>query len=910
MKDFSFITNSHPSYIERLYKDYTHDPESIDPDLKKFFEGFDYAIGSFSDNGTDTGNINADQLLKELSVFNLIWGYRKKAHLVSNTNPIRPRKNRHANLDLKYYGLSEEDYNTHFAAGNLIGLPNATLKEIEDKLKAVYTSSVGAEFHSLYNEEEIAFIIDAMEKRMLEEFTTKKRKRILEKTNQAVIFEKFLHTKYIGQKRFSLEGGEALIPALDEIIFDAAEDEVKEVVIGMAHRGRLNVLANTLGKTYEQIFTEFEGIIPPEGTQGSGDVKYHLGFRSDYITTREKTINLQLMPNPSHLEVVGPVALGFTRGKANTNYNTDFGYILPILIHGDAAQAGQGINYELAQMSGLAGYNVGGTIHITINNQIGFTTDYDDARTSYYCTSIADVTKSPVFHVNGDHIEAVVHVAKMAFEFRQKFQKDVYIDILCYRRHGHNEGDEPKFTQPTLYALIDNHPNLREVYTEYLLKHGNEDAKEIAMQMEKKFWSDLQERLDDVKQQPLPYKLQEPEKKWRDMRYARGDDFLQSPATGVEETRLRELIDRIFDIDEEFTPIKKVKKLLDDKIKIFNNDNKIDWGTAELLAYSSIISQGKDVRISGEDVKRGTFAHRHAVLYDEETNEQYNRLDRLGEGQGKLRIFNSLLSEYGVMGFEYGYSLVNPETLTIWEAQYGDFANGAQMVIDEYVASAEEKWGIMSGLVLLLPHGYEGAGPDHSNARPERFLQGCAQLNNVVTNITTAANLFHALRRQITWDFRKPLILFSPKANLRHPESFSHISEFTQGSFREVIDDALVENPEEIKKVLFCSGKIYFDLLEKKKKDNRTDVALVRLEQLYPMPKNQLVELKKKYKNAIWFWTQEEPMNMGAAYYLQTTFKAFTYGIVSRNPAAATATGFAKVHKIEQEEIIETAFSI
>ena len=909
MKDFSFITNSHPSYIESLYKDYVNNPESVDADLQKFFKGFDYAISNISENG-EAKEINAEYLKKEFSVYSLIWGYRKKGHLLSDTNPIRPRKNRHANLELKYYGLTEEDYNTRFAAGELIGLPNATLKEIEDKLKAVYISFVGAEFDSLYNEEEIAFIVEAMEKRMFEEFTVKKKRRILEKINQAVIFEKFLHTKYIGQKRFSLEGGEALIPALDEIIFDAAEDEVKEVVIGMAHRGRLNVLANTLGKTYEQIFTEFEGIIPPEGTQGSGDVKYHLGFKSDFVTTRNKVINLQLMPNPSHLEVVGPVALGFTRGKANTNYNTDFGNILPILIHGDAAQAGQGIIYELAQMSGLPGYNVGGTIHITINNQIGFTTDYDDARTSYYCTSIADVTKSPVFHVNGDHIDAVVHVSKMAFEFRQKFQKDVYIDILCYRRHGHNEGDEPKFTQPTLYALIDNHPNPREVYTDFLLKHGDAEAKNLAKEMEKKFWSDLQERLDDVKQQPLPYRLQEPEKKWRDMRYAKEEDFLQSPQTHISEEKIRNLIEKIFTIEEEFQPIKKVKKLLDDKIKIFENDSKIDWGTAELLAYASIIAEGHDVRISGEDVKRGTFAHRHAVLYDEKTNEQSNRLERIGEGQGKLRIFNSLLSEYGVMGFEYGYSLVNPETLTIWEAQYGDFANGAQMVIDEYVASAEEKWGIMSGLVLLLPHGYEGAGPDHSNARPERFLQGCAELNNVVTNITTASNFFHALRRQLAWEFRKPLIVMSPKANLRHPESFSSLEEFTQGGFKEVIDDASVSSPEEIKKVLFCSGKIYFDLLDKKTKDNRTDVALVRVEQLYPLPVDQLIALKKKYCNAIWFWTQEEPMNMGAAHYLQTTFKAFTYGIVSRNASAATATGFAKVHKIEQEEIIQTAFSI
>lgn len=916
MKDFSFITNSHPSYIETIYKDYLDNPENVDADLKKFFEGFDYAIGNFSENGASKAaeyaapGIGTEKLLKEFNVYQLIEGYRTKGHLVSDTNPIRPRKNRHANLDLSYYNLSDSDLDTQFVAGKLIGLENATLKAIVEKLKRVYTSSVGAEFHSIYDEEQRAFIIEAMEEKVSREFDIPTRRRILDKTNQAVIFEKFLHTKYIGQKRFSLEGGEALIPALNGVVFDAAEDGVKEIVIGMAHRGRLNVLANTLGKTYEQIFSEFEGIVPPEGAQGSGDVKYHLGFRSDYVTANNKKINLQLMANPSHLEVVGPVTLGFARGKSNTNYNTDFSQVVPILIHGDAAQAGQGIIYEVAQMSGLAGYNVGGAIHITVNNQIGFTTDYDDARSSFYCTSVADVTKSPVFHVNGDHIESVVKVAQIAFAYRQKFKKDVFIDILCYRRHGHNEGDEPKFTQPKLYALIDNHPNPREVYVDYLLKNGDHEAKELAKEMEQKFWADLQERLDEVKQKPLAYQLQEPEKKWRGMRFAKEEDFLHSPETGVDETLLRELTGKIFTYPENFNPLRKIKKLLEDKMKLYESEQKLDWGTAELLAYASILHEGKDVRISGEDVKRGTFAHRHAVLYDEETNEQYNRLDRLKEGQGKLRIFNSLLSEYGVLAYEYGYSTSNPEILTIWEAQYGDFANGAQMVIDEYVASAEEKWGTMSGLVMLLPHGYEGAGPDHSSARPERFLQGCAELNNVVVNITTAANFFHALRRQLAWTFRKPLIVMSPKANLRHPGSYSHITELTTGSFKEVIDDATVSNPEQIKKVLLCSGKIYFELMDKKLKDSRNDVALVRLEQLYPLPENQLIELKNKYANAIWFWTQEEPLNMGAATYLQTNFKAFPYGIISRNAAAATATGYAKVHRQEQQDIIETAFSI
>ncbi|WP_447641282.1 MULTISPECIES: 2-oxoglutarate dehydrogenase E1 component [Chitinophagaceae] len=906
MKDFSYITNSHPGYIENLYRDYKKDPNSVDKDLTSFFDGFDYALGSGNGSAVDS-----QQLTKEFNVFRLIEGYRKKAHLIATTNPIRQRKDRHANLELKYFDLSDADLNTPFVAGKFIHLENATLKDIVAKLQKMYCGNIGFEYDAMTDSEEIAWLRNAIENDIPKQLTLEDRKRALEKTNQGVIFEKFLQTKYIGQKRFSLEGGEALIPGLDAIITSAANNGTKEVVIGMAHRGRLNVLANILGKTYEQIFSEFEGIVPVDNTQGSGDVKYHLGFRSEETTANGKKVNLQLSPNPSHLEVVDPVTVGFARSKANVLYELDFNKILPIQIHGDAAQAGQGIIYEVAQMSKLEGYQVGGSLHITINNQIGFTTDFDDARSSDYCTAIAAITKSPVFHVNGDDIESVVKVCRLAAEYRSKFHNEVFVDIVCYRRHGHNEGDEPKYTQPSLYALIDKHTDPREQYIDYLKNIGDQNTANLAVEMEKKFWDDLQKRLDEVRQHPKPYTLQKPEEWWANLRFSQPSDFDQSPETGIPAEEVKALVNQLMRWPESFEPLRKVKKLLNDKKALFDNEGKIDWGSAELLAYASILVAGSDVRLSGEDVKRGTFSHRHAVLFDENNNNQYNRLDHFKEGQGKFRIFNSLLSEYGVLGFEYGYAMANPNVLTIWEAQYGDFANGAQMVIDQYITSGEAKWGTMNGLVMLLPHGYEGSGPDHSNARPERYLQSAAEYNIYVTNITTAANFFHALRRQMALPFRKPLINMSPKANLRHPDSYSSLDQFTSGRFQETIDDDRVKDPSKITKVLLTSGKIYFELNEKRIADNREDVAIIRLEQYFPLPEKQLKALHAKYGNAIWFWVQEEPLNMGAASYLKLNLEsAFPFGIISRQATASTATGYAKVHKQEQQEIIDTAFNI
>jgi 2-oxoglutarate dehydrogenase E1 component len=928
MKDFSYITNSSPAFIENLYREFTKDPNSVDPEMKKFFEGFDFAINNALTNGNGTpetsiappssvaetvkvtASLEADvDLLKEIMVYRLILDYRLKGHLEAKTNPIRERKDRGANIGLSNYGFTEADLDKNFYAGNFVGLGKSSLKTILEHLEKCYAHHVGVEFKYITDPKKVDWITNAVEKTMLQPLTLGKKRRILEKLNQGVMFEKFLHTKYVGQKRFSLEGGETTIAALDAIINTAADNNVNEVVIGMAHRGRLNVLANIMGKTYEQIFSEFEGTAKMDQTMGSGDVKYHMGYGSEVKTIHDQIIYLKLMPNPSHLEAVDPVVVGFSRAKADIMYNSNFDKILPILIHGDASVAGQGIVYEVLQMSYLKGYYTGGTIHFVINNQIGFTTDFDDARSSDYCTSLAAAIQAPVFHVNGDDPEAVVKCVEIATQFRQEFNSDVFIDMVCYRRHGHNEGDDPKFTQPHLYALIDKHQNPREVYIKFLLENGEPDAQQLAKEMEKKFWDDLQERLDEVKQNPLPYHYQPPELEWKKLRRAINEDFDSSPITAISEQNFKTVFDSMMQWPVDFKPLRKVEKILKDKIKLFETENKVDWATGELMAYGSLLLDGKDVRMSGQDVRRGTFSHRHAVIRDENNDKPYYRLSNIPGADGKFRIYNSLLSEYGVLGFEYGYALANPNALVIWEAQFGDFANVAQSMIDQFIAAGEQKWNRMNGITLLLPHGYEGQGPEHSNARPERFLQLSAEQNMVIANITTAANFFHALRRQLAWPFRKPLIVFSPKANLRHPGSYSAMDEFTNGGFKEVIDDVSA-NPAKIKKVLFCSGKIYFDLLEKLQKEKRIEIALIRLEQIFPLPVKQLEALVQKYGKATWFWVQEEPLNMGAASFLQTNLRSINFGVIGRQPSASTASGYNKVHLQEQAELIDTAFSI
>lgn len=910
MKDYSYIFNAHPTFIDDLYQRFQQNPDSVEAGWKAFFQGFDFAASGGS-QVVPAGV--SDDITKEFSVISIIHGFRNRGHLLSTTNPIRTRKDRKPYLDLADYQLSEADLQKTFHSGKEIGLEGATLEQILQKLHRIYTGNIGFEYAHIENRERRMWLRDRIEGRNLSDdfgLSLDKKRRILQKLNGAVVFEKFLNTKYLAQKRFSLEGGETTIAALDAIINYGADDRVEEVIIGMAHRGRLNVLANIMGKTYEQIFNEFEGQAIPNLTFGDGDVKYHLGFSSQVVTTSGKTIHLKLVPNPSHLESVNPVVMGFARAKADILYDHEYDRILPILIHGDAAVAGQGIVFETAQMSQLHGYHTGGTLHFVINNQIGFTTDFDDARTSTYCTGVGNMIQAPIFHVNGDDPEAVVFAVELATEYRQLFHTDVFIDMVCYRRHGHNEGDNPKFTQPKMYEIIDRHPNPREIYATELQGRGDVD-KQLAESMENEFWDDLQKKLDMVKEKPLPYEYQEAEQAWRKLKKKTGaEDFAISPKTGIAEKNVRRIIEHLLGVPAGFTPLRGVDRMLEAKKKQWQ-EGIIDWASAELLAYGSLLTDGKDVRISGQDVKRGTFAHRHAVFYDEKTYEEYNRLNHIQEEQGNFMIYNSLLSEFAVLGFEYGYSLATPDTLVIWEAQFGDFANGAQVIIDQYITAAESKWQRMSGLVMLLPHGYEGQGPEHSSARMERFLLASAEYNITVANITTPANLFHALRRQLIRPFRKPLIIMSPKSLLRHPLCISGVREFTTGQrFQEILDDPDASgNPEKIRKVLYCSGKVYYDLLEAKKARNIDDIAIVRLEQLYPFPVAQMDGLAQQYASAKAYWVQEEPSNMGAWQYLWSFYRTQNLELISRKSSASPATGYKKVHAEQQDDLIEKALA-
>ncbi|WP_114782175.1 2-oxoglutarate dehydrogenase E1 component [Botryobacter ruber] len=918
MDKYTYIANAHGAYIDELYKAYQQDPESVDFGWRKFFEGYEFS-SAYGENGhvaeaaapatAKTAKVVEGESEKEVAVRNLIYAYRTRGHLRSKTNPVRERKDRKALLDLEDFGLTEADLDTVFQVGEVIGIGPASLRDIVAALKKIYECSIGYEYMYIRNPEIQKWLQQKIEKESLS-FNPgiEYKKRILSKLNEAVVFENFLHTKFLGQKRFSLEGGETTIPALDAIIDKASELGAREVVIGMAHRGRLNVLANIMGKTYEQIFSEFEGTAVPDLTYGDGDVKYHMGFSSEVETPSGRVVNLKLAPNPSHLEAVNPVVEGFVRAKIDCMYEKDPRQIVPILIHGDAAVAGQGIVYEVTQMSKLAGYHTGGTIHFVINNQIGFTTDFVDARSSIYCTDVAKMIDAPVIHVNGDDPEAVVFAVRMATEYRQKYGGDVFIDMVCYRRHGHNEADEPKFTQPHLYNLISKHPNPREVYNKELISHGEIDA-ELARNMDAEFRQMLQDRLDMVKQKPLPYNYQTMEKEWQTLRRSTPEDFNQSPETGISEEVIEKVGKALTTVPQGFKPLKQIEKLLKERKDMFFETRELNWAAAELLAYGSILAEGKVVRLSGQDVQRGTFSHRHAVIRDANSNTPYSSLNYIQDEQRKLEIYNSLLSEYGVLGFEFGYAMANPSALVIWEAQFGDFGNGAQVMIDQFIAATESKWQRMNGVVMLLPHGYEGQGPEHSNARPERFLQLAAENNMFVTYITTPANFFHFLRRQLALPFRKPAVNMAPKSLLRHPLMVSPIEEFTQGGFREVIGDSIAA-PKTVKKVLLCSGKVYFDLLEEQQKNKRTDVAIIRLEQLAPFPKVQLEAELQKYPKAKIYWVQEEPENMGGWTYILRVMRNKVEDVIARKPSASPATGYMKVHVKEQQDIVNRAFEI
>jgi 2-oxoglutarate dehydrogenase E1 component len=908
MDPFSYVANADTQVIADLYEAYQKDPNSVDSSWRDFFKGFDFSQVWLAEGATaPVGAADSAHVQKEMSVISLIKAFRSRGHLLSKTNPVRERKDRQPRLAITDYSLTEADLDTVFQAGTFLGIGPASLRAIQDALHKIYAGTIGFEYSYIREVNIKEWLRNKIEKEALSfNPTFEKKKHILGKLNEAVVFENFLGTKYLGQKRFGLEGGESTIAGLDAIINKSADLGVQEAMIGMAHRGRLNVLANIMHKSYESIFDGFEGNVPNE-IHGDGDVKYHLGYSSKHISPNGNEISLKLAPNPSHLEAVNPLVEGFCRASADAHYAGDYSKVLPILIHGDAAVAGQGIVYEVTQMAKLKGYSTGGTIHFVINNQVGFTTDFEDARSAIYCTDVAKIIDAPVFHVNGDDPEAVVFVSRIAAEFRQEFGRDVFVDMVCYRRNGHNESDEPRFTQPTLYANIANHPNPREIYIQKLIKQGEIEAK-LAEQMDAEFKAELQARLDLVKQKVRPpYVPLKLDNAWSELRYSNATDFDQSPKTAIAKSVVDQVAKAMTTLPKGFVALKQIEKVIADR-KVFFEKGELNWATAELLAYGSLLVEGKAVRLSGQDVQRGTFSHRHAVLHDANTNENYSSLNHISDKQEQIQIYNSLLSEYGVLGYEFGYALANPNALVIWEAQFGDFANGAQTMIDQFVSSHESKWGTQNGLVMLLPHGYEGQGPEHSNARPERFLQLAAENNMVVANLTTPANIFHALRRQLTWAFRKPLVVMSPKSIFRHPKVVSKMDEFTKGKFQEVIGDSYADKAK-VKKVLLCSGKVYFDLAERQEKDTRKDVAIIRLEQLHPMPTKQLEIELAKYPKADLYFVQEEPENMGYWSYVIREFGWARFkGLVARKKSASPATGFLKVHAEEQAALMNKAF--
>ena len=917
MDRYSFLGAAHTQFIDHLYEQYLESPDSVEPSWRAFFQGYDFAQesynGSVSEYAADqvTSGVAAQHMEKEFRVLKLIEGYRTRGHLFTKTNPVRERRKYVPTLELKNFDLSDSDHETVFQAGNEIGLGATTLKVIVDHLEQVYCQSIGVEYMYIRDPEERRWIQNWLQKDYnTPKFSKKQKMEILTKLTEAVAFEGFLHRKFVGQKRFSLEGAEALIPALDAAIERGAHLGVEEFVVGMAHRGRLNVLANVFGKTYTQIFSEFESK-DFEDELFDGDVKYHLGYTSNHQTEMGKEVLLNLSPNPSHLEAVDPVVEGMARAKINNDWNEDTQKVAPILIHGDAAIAGQGVVYEVIQMAKLDGYKTGGSVHIVANNQVGFTTNYIDGRSSTYCTDVAKVTLSPVLHVNGDDVEAVVHAMIFAMDYRQQFHKDVFIDLLGYRKYGHNEGDEPRFTQPNLYKIIAKHPNPRKIYTDKLIAEGTLDQatlKQIDEEFKKQLEGDFDESKKIEKNKITPFM----EQVWESYTFANNvEQMFADVDTTYDLEKLRELGRSISQVPEGKNLYKKMVKVLGDRRKMIEETNNLDWGMAELLAYSTLLTEGHNVRISGQDVERGTFSHRHAIMKVEESEEEVCLLNELGVDQGRFAIYNSLLSEYAVMGFDYGYSLAAPETLVIWEAQFGDFSNGAQIMIDQFISAAEDKWKNRSGMVLFLPHGYEGQGAEHSSARLERYLQLCADLNMIVAYPTTPANHFHLLRRQMRRNFRKPLVVMTPKSLLRHPRATSHLEELSEGHFRSVIDDATAD-PSKVRKVVFCTGKVYYELLAEKEERKADDVALVRIEQLYPLPKDEVKALLIKYQKADkHIWTQEEPANMGAwGFLLQHFPEEVRLQRVSLKASAAPATGSSKRAMERQRSIIQETFEI
>tara|TARA_B100001564_G_scaffold54590_2_gene41445 strand:- start:520 stop:3306 length:2787 start_codon:yes stop_codon:yes gene_type:complete len=910
MDKFSFLNAAHTDFFAKLYEQYKKDPDSVEPSWKAFFQGYDFGSESYGINGEVVEGVRTqipERVKKEFQVVKLIDAYRTRGHLFTKTNPVRERRKYAPSLEIENFDLEKSDLDTVFNAGNILGIGPKTLRDIRQHLESIYCDSIGVEYMYIRHPKEIQWIQNKLNQNDNHgKFSNEEKKHILRKLSEAVSFENFLHTKYVGQKRFSLEGNESLIPALDTLVERAASYGVREFVLGMAHRGRLNTLTNIFGKSAKDIFSEFDGKDYEEEVF-DGDVKYHLGWTSNRLTDNGNRINLSIAPNPSHLEAVGAVVEGITRAKQDQYFSDDFSKVLPIVVHGDAAIAGQGIIYEVVQMSRLDGYKTNGTVHIVVNNQIGFTTNYLDGRSSTYCTDVGKVTLSPVLHVNADDVEAVVHAARFALDFRMEFKRDVFIDLLGYRKYGHNEGDEPRFTQPKLYKAISMHKNPRDIYAEKLISEGLIN-KEYIKKHESDYKASLESELENSRKEDKTLITPFMEEEWQDFKRAKAEQMLEGTNTTYSRDKLAQIVKAISTLPSEKKFIRKIQKLVDSRSKMFEGD-KLDWAMAEHLAYGSLLEEGYDVRISGQDVERGTFSHRHAVVKVEDSEEEILLLNNISNYQGKFNIYNSLLSEYGVLGFDYGYAMASPRTLTIWEAQFGDFSNGAQIMIDQYISSGENKWKTPNGIVILLPHGYEGQGAEHSSGRMERYLQLCAKNNMFVVDCSTPANMFHLLRRQLKANYRKPLVVFTPKSLLRHPNVISKVEDFTNGSFQLLIDD-LDARPQKIKTLVFVTGKFYYDLLNHRDLIGRNDVALIRIEQLFPLPTELISSILSKYKKAVdVVWAQEEPRNMGAYSHILMHFEpAKEWRVASRRSYSAPAAGSATRSKRRHQEVVDFVF--
>ena len=946
-KKTSFLASNNSSFIEEFYSDYISNPDKLPEGWKSFFDGLKdneaTVLGnikgpSWAPKKKEKPLIKTKKEKKEITddsknivlteqstkdsvrAIMLIRAYRIRGHLIANLDPLGIQKREeHSELKPETYGFNKNDFSRKIFLDGVLGLQHANLKEIMEILKKTYCSKIGYEFMHMGDPDEKSWIRDRIEGKEKDiKFTENGKKAILNKIIEAEGFEKYLHIKFVGTKRFGLDGGEALIPALEQIIKRGGNLGAKEIKIGMPHRGRLNVLANVMGKSYKAIFSEFFGKSVASKKDFEGDVKYHLGASSDREFDGNR-VHISLTDNPSHLEAVNPVVLGQVRAKQFFHKDPERKKVIPVLMHGDAAFAGQGVVAECFAMSGLPGHNIGGTIHVIVNNQIGFTTAPRFARSSPYPSDVAKIAQAPILHVNGDDPEAVVHCAKIATEFRQKFNRDVVVDIVCYRRYGHNEGDEPSFTQPLMYKKIKVQPTTLETYGKKVAEEGLLSMEQINTKK-----SNFKKYLEREFNSSKNYKS---DLKWYSGTWSRFKPELgkdKRGVSGVEKKLIIEIGKKITSIPENFIVHKTLKKIFEKKYKIFTENQKVDWSTAESLAFGSLLVEGFSVRLSGQDSGRGTFSQRHSVLRNQDSHERYVPLNNISKNQKKFEIIDTLLSELAVLGFEFGYSLSEPETLVLWEAQFGDFANGAQIIIDQFISSGEAKWGRASGLVMLLPHGYEGQGPEHSSARLERFLQLCAGENIQVVNCTTPANYFHALRRQMHRNFRKPLIVMTPKSLLRNKKCVSGLEDFTKkNSFHRILIDHaytkesdLIElkKDKKIEKVIMCSGKIYFDLLEAREKAKNNKVVFIRIEQLYPFPVKTLASELKRYKNAKFYWCQEEPQNMGAwntvRNYIERTleiiqFKSDNIKYIGRKPSSSTATGNLNKHLAQQKEILE-----